>query len=295
MQSLRPHSPWEPVLTRTIISLTTIPPRMPHLWPILESLLKQTAQVDSIILWVPDRYRRAEFSNIIIPDLPRGVEVRRCELDYGPATKVLPAVRHFAGEDVRILYCDDDRIYNSDWAERMIAESDRFPDDCICEAGERVEATILRAFGNTWKYQVLTKSTLGMYGHFHRRKIRALDPGRGLVDIAKGYGGVLVRPYFIPASAFDIPTILWTVDDFWLSGQMALNGVKIRKVARREHSTKTEVAEVEALVDLLHGGVGRDAANLECVRYFRVQHGIWGGNAAARGIRLNTADKPGVA
>lgn len=276
-------------MPRTIISLTTIPPRMGDLGPTLESLRNQTAQIDTIILWLPHRYRRAEFSQVALPDLPSGVEVRGCDHDFGPATKILPAVRAFQGEDVRILYCDDDRIYHPDWAERMLVESDRFPDDCICEAGEKVEAAVLRAFVGTWMHRLATKATFGLFARYHHRRIRSLDPGHGLVDIAKGYGGVLVRPRFLPASAFEIPDLLWTVDDFWLSGQMAINGVKIRKVALLENSTKTKTAEISALVDLVHEGHDRDAANLKCIRYFQTRHGIWGG------VRIRTADSPAVA
>lgn len=264
-------------MTRTILSLTTIPPRMSQLGPTLESLLRQTAPVEAILLWVPQRYRRDGFGEIRLPDLPQGIELRRCDTDYGPATKVLPAARAYRGQDVRILYCDDDRIYHPDWAQRMIDESDRFPEECICEAGERVAVTQARAFGNTWRYQLYTKLSLGLYGHLHRRRIRALDPGHGLVDIAKGYGGVLVRPQFLTDAAYDIPDILWTVDDVWLSGQLALNGVRIRKVTRQVNSTKTGVAEVAALLDLVTEEQGRDAANLACIRYFQQTYGIWSG------------------
>jgi hypothetical protein len=262
-------------MTRNIISLTTIPPRMDGLGPTLASLLGQDAPIDRVILWIPERYRRSEFRDFALPSLPAGVEIGRCEHDYGPATKILPAVRAFAGQDVRILYCDDDRIYHRDWAAHLLSESDRFPADCLCEAGERIEVTALRAFSQSLRYRILAKLSLGIYGHFHRRRIRGFDPGHGPVDIAKGYGGVLVRPEFIPESAFDIPDRLWTVDDVWLSGQMALNGVTIRKVARREHSTKREVAEIAALIDFVHDGDGRDASNLACIRHFQEAHGIW--------------------
>lgn len=275
-------------MTRTIISLTTIPPRMQALEATLGSLLNQSVAIDRVILWVPYRYRRTEFQEFAMPELPRGVELRRCEPDYGPATKILPAIRDFSAEDVRILYCDDDRIYHPDWAERMIAESERFPGDCICEAGEKIEATFLRATLGTWKHRALTKATWGLFDRLQRRRIRGIDPGHGLVDIAKGYGGVLVRPTFIPASAFEIPDLLWTVDDVWLSGQMALNGVKIRKVARSENSTKTTTADIAALVDMVHDGDGRDAANIKCIRYFQAQHGIWSGAVSARHSGQNT-------
>jgi hypothetical protein len=262
-------------MTRTIISLTTIPPRISRIGPTLDSLLRQNVPIETVILWVPEHYRRFDFASINLPSMPDGVLLRRCPSDYGPATKILPAVRAFSGQDVCILYCDDDRLYHPDWAGHLLEEHERHPEDCIVEAGEKIEVTALRAFGNTARYRLLSRSSLGFYGHFHRKKIRALDPGHGLVDIAKGYGGVLVRPSFLPDSAFEIPDFFWTVDDIWLSGQMALNGVKIRKVSKREKSTKTNLAEVAALIDFADHDRGRDAANLACIRHYQDNFGIW--------------------
>lgn len=260
--------------TKTIISLTTIPPRMDKIAPVLESLARQSAKIEAVILWIPETYRRKGFGDVILPTVPKGVEIRRCPIDYGPATKVLPAVRAFSGEDVRIIYCDDDRIYQHDWAARIIAESDRFPGSCICEDGETLLATRLRAFRSTATYAVLRKLTLGLYPSLHRRFIRLINPTRGKVDVAKGYGGVLIRPEFIPEDAFNIPEKLWTVDDFWLSGQMALKGIPIHKMVARPNSQRTMLMKVDPLINLVHEGLGRDAANLACIEHFRAL-GVW--------------------
>jgi hypothetical protein len=54
-------------------------------------------------------------------------------------------------------------------------------------------------------------------------------------------------------AAFDIPDLLWTVDDIWLSGQLAVNGVPIRKITDHEQ------------------------ANRACIRHFQREYGIWSG------------------
>jgi hypothetical protein len=48
-------------VTRTIISLTTIPSRVQGLERVFASLRAQTAKIDGIILWMPRSYRRPEF------------------------------------------------------------------------------------------------------------------------------------------------------------------------------------------------------------------------------------------
>jgi hypothetical protein len=262
-------------MSHTIISLTTIPPRMAGIAATLDSLVRQTAPIEAVILWVPERYRRAGFGRFDLPDLPTGIELRRCPIDYGPATKILPAIAACRGQDMRILYCDDDRIYHPDWAAHLLQENDRHPDDCTVEAGEHVADTILHSVWRTRRFQRLRRATLGIYGHSLRNKVRSLGPAHGVVDIALGCGGVLVRPAHLPDSAFDIPDLLWTVDDIWLSGQMALNGVTIRKASRRMESTRTDLGSVSALHDLIHDDHSQGEANLACIRYFQQSFGIW--------------------
>lgn len=262
-------------MPQSIISLTTIPPRMDRIQPTLESLLQQTASIDAVIIWIPRSYRRAEFGSFTLPEMPPGVEIRRCDVDYGPATKILPAIEAFRGTDARLLYCDDDRIYDPDWARRLIEASDVHPTACIAAVGEVVALTMKKAFKATPAYRALARATLGIFSSVYRRGMRALEADSGRVDICKGYGGVLVRPHFLGPSAFDIPDLLWTVDDIWLSGQLALAGVPIQKVANADDSRKTDLADVDALVDYVYADHHREQANLACIRYFQETHGIW--------------------
>jgi hypothetical protein len=270
-------------MAETIISLTTIPPRMDRIRPTLESLARQTVKIDAVILWIPRSYRRLEFGSFALPDMPAGVEVRRCDVDYGPATKVLPAVEAFRRSDVRILYCDDDRVYDPDWAARLLAASDSHPDACITEVGEVVPLTLKKAFKATPAYRRLTLATLGVFGGLYRRGMRALEVRVGRVDICKGYGGVLVRPEFFSPAAFDIPDLLWTVDDIWLSGQLALSGVPILKIAETEMATKTEAADVAPLLGYVYADHRREQANVACIRHFQTRYGIWKGSAVQAG------------
>ena len=48
------------------------------------------------------------------------MDIRITEQDLGPATKVLPAVEEYAQEDVAVIFCDDDKIYDPNWAARLI-------------------------------------------------------------------------------------------------------------------------------------------------------------------------------
>ena len=254
-----------------VVSLTTIPARLAHLGPTLHSILTQSRRPDRIVLYLPKTYRRPEFGSYDVPTLPEGVEVRICDADFGPATKILPAVREFSGGHTKIIYCDDDQIYDAGWIERLSEKSLAFPNDCIADRGLRVGKLDARAKPRETGYRLRRLASLGLW-----RPMKRYDAGEDdIVEIALGFGGVLVRPEFLPPTAFEIPDVLWTVDDIWLSGQMALNGITVRQASAKRLSTNGEAADMASLLDSEIEGHGRNAANQACVEYFRKTHGIW--------------------
>lgn len=269
--------------TRNIITLTTIPPRFASVLPTLRSLAAQDADISQVILTLPRTYQRRNFDPVPLPPLPDGVEILHTDTDLGPATKILPVLKAHQGQDVRLIYCDDDRIYHRDWAARLIAQSDARPGMCIADVGDPVAAMDLRAHWDVPLHHRLNALSLGLYGKPHRRRVRRLIPDAGPVDIAKGYGGVLVRPDFLDDAAFRIPDSYWAVDDIWLSGHMARLGVGIHKAGPSPKSSPTRSGKLAALLDLELEGRGRDKLNLACIEYFRRTYGVWGGAGAGQG------------
>lgn len=146
------------------------------------------------------------------------------------------------------------------------------PGCCIAEAGEVVPLTLNKAFKSTRLYPGLAIAMLGLFSSLYHRGMKALDVEAGRIDVAKGYGGVLVRPEFFAPAAFDIPDLLWTVDNTWLSGQLALAVIPIHKALTTELSRKTDVA---ALVDYVYADHNLEQANAACIRHFQERHGIW--------------------
>ena len=254
-----------------VVSLTTTPPRMAHLGQTLHSILTQSRAPDRIALYLPKRYRRPEFGSYELPAVPKGIEIRMCDFDFGPATKILPAVKEFAGTNAKIIYCDDDQIYDAEWIGRLCEKSLAFPSDCIADRGLRVAKLDARLRPKGLSYRIQRLASLGLW-----RPLKQYDAGAdGAFDIALGYGGVLVRPEFFPPTVFDIPDVLWTVDDIWLSGQMALNGITVRQASAIRLSANGEAAGIAALLDSEIGGHGRTAASRACVEYFRKTYGLW--------------------
>lgn len=181
----------------------------------------------------------------------------------------------FAGEDVRIIYCDDDEYYSPQWAQTLIQGSDEHPHDCITIMGNLVSLIRRAAFVRSRPFRALNICTLDLYRRFYRSKNPDIRPGIGPVDICQGFSGTLVRPEFFGPEVFDIPDLLWTVDDVWLSGQLAARGVTIRQVSAKKMCNKTEWASVDALTHYKHDNHDRTAADLACVEYFSRNYGIW--------------------
>lgn len=274
-------------MTRLVLSLTTIPPRFPIVGENLSHLLEQTAEIEAINLYIARKYKRFDYDPSDLPKVPDGVNLRIVDEDLGPATKVLPAAQEYKGQDVQILFCDDDKLYDVNWAQRYVDAAKQHPDCCICEEGGHLDAPHYANDG--WQgaekpragfinkdltYRLKRAASLGQW-----KPSKANRPG--YVDILEGWGGVLVRPEFFDDACYDIPDVLWTVDDVWLSGCLARKGIPIwlnteKKVRSLGH--KNEVKDA-ALRNLIYSGHDRIAANRACIAYFRETYGIWGGVA----------------
>ena len=122
-------------MSRYVVSLSSVPPRFRDLEPGLRSLLNQTIPPEQVILYLNRHYSRFPDWDGTLPEVPEGVEVRMVDEDYGPATKLLPALEDFAEEDVEILFCDDDQIYPPYLAEELFKARLLHPEACIAGSG----------------------------------------------------------------------------------------------------------------------------------------------------------------
>lgn len=268
-----------------IITLTTIPPRSKVLLKKLSCLIQQTIKPDAIEIYIPSSYRRFPGEKVDIRAMPSWVDIISVEKDLGPATKILPACHRWKGQDVDLLLCDDDRVHDEKWLERLMRQRHIRPDDIICERGWNIEEKysietgkklLPRAISspdggrNTW-YKLKRLISLGT--HHPPRKIYQQA---GYVDIFEGFLGALIPPNAFPEQVHDIPDAVWTVDDVWLSGMAKLNGTGIwAHDEPRPVFSNSKADKIAALTDYKLGGVGRNDAELTCIEWFRTHHQIW--------------------
>ena len=223
--------------------------------------------------------------------VPDGVEIRRTDIDWGPATKVLAAAREFQGQDVDILFGDDDRAYTPGWAASFVMARQVQPGACIANLG--LEAASIAKSITPRKLQPRAQrrwriTDLEFQTKFIVQQVRAgrnwrsiAEPPRrvfktaGYADIFEGCGGVMVRPKFFNQEFYTIPPVLWTVDDVWLSGMMAQAGVAIWINDNQYEPAHTAAEQCEPLVTSLVDGADRGTANRLAVEYMQTTFGIW--------------------
>lgn len=285
-------------MRRYIVTLSSIPPRFPGLKGTLESLLNQTVKPEKVIVYLSKSYNRFPDWDGTPPDVPDGVEIRYVPQDLGPATKILPALRDFAGQDIEILFCDDDQHYQPHLAEMMLKARELRPDDSIGASGmqdyDPPEGTRKRKFRHRPRLVRLRKETnlrylLHIFGLYLLGRITGKtynDPPRrivvraGYADGFEGYMGVMVRPDFFSEEVYDIPEFARPVDDVWLSGHATRMGHPpwiiggLFEPVLMPHSTEDH-DNGTALYRSEFGGVNRDQSNIEVVRYFQKTYGLW--------------------
>ncbi|PWE29450.1 hypothetical protein DDZ14_17030 [Maritimibacter sp. 55A14] len=228
------------------ISLCSIPPRFDALAPVLTRLLAQEPAPARVLLCLPKRYHRFP-GPVLPPALPEGVTLLRCAADLGPATKALPAARHLAGSGMRLIYCDDDWLVPPGWAARLL------------DAGRPGAAVTGSGFSVT------------------RLKRQPAHDGRdpGRTDIAQGFSGVLVDPDWLAGPGLDPPREAWSVDDIWLSGHLARQGIPLYQTPTARDGMIPAFEGRGSLQDTVMDGRSRDAANRACAALLHRRFGIW--------------------
>lgn len=200
-------------MSRTVLSLTTLPGRIQKLRPVVECLNQQTACVDAILVNVPHRLRRSGQRYQIPAWLPRQplVQIRRCT-DYGPATKLLGALEAERNPDCVIITVDDDVLYPPSMVESYLHYQARYGPHVYCSAG----------------FNILDPEA---YSRDVRQGRRFERGHLRQVHVAEGYGSVAYRRGFFDDDIFEIsnlPDFLLYSDDLFISNY--LGGRRVAKL-----------------------------------------------------------------
>jgi hypothetical protein len=198
--------------SEAIVSLTSIPSRLPLIERTLKSLLRQSLAPRRIVLNLP-RFSKREGIAYVVPAFLEGIDavsIRWCE-DWGPATKLLPSLMGEA-PDTPIIVVDDDRIYPANLVADLMAASVRDPHAAFCMSGWVVPGDLIDRPTTVW-------SNLRMLPPAPIRARRLSTPVE--VDIMQGLSAYVVRPSFFDVAAITdydhAPKEAFFVDDVWIS------------------------------------------------------------------------------
>jgi len=265
--------------------MTSIPPRADFLEKKIESIRRQTLQPEGFEIYLPKKYRRFPDQSFRAKNLPSWVDVITVNEDLGPATKILPACQRWAGKDVDLLLCDDDRIHDNEWIKRLSIQRENRPHDIICERGWNIperysftiesqkqpRATVSANGGRSLAYRLRRLISLGL-SHPPRR----IFENAGYVDVFEGFLGALVPVSAFDERVFDIPEVAWMVDDVWLSAMAAAKGTGIWAHSEpRPVFSNTSRDKFHALTTYTEEGVGRRDAEIICIKLAREKFGVW--------------------
>jgi len=213
----QPLDHWESVWrsrppTRVVACLTTIPSRLPHLELTLKSLLYQSWAFERIRLHLP-AFSQRENCAYELPENLRNrdwLEVVSCE-DWGPATKLIPALQD-CHSDQRLLVVDDDMLYPASLLQGLLHHSQGQSDWVVASSGWRVPADLTDRPTTLW-------DNLAQRPPVPVKCTRVKRPYA--VDIVQGYSGFLTRAGFYDLPALmdysQAPSACRWVDDVWLS------------------------------------------------------------------------------
>lgn len=239
-----------------IISFTSLPNRISHIEPMLNSISKQTAQPSKFILWLSKYSQRDSQFTLDTKKIPKfiqnyPVDLRICD-DYGPHTKLLPALKAVQDPNTIIITVDDDTIYPKTWLENLIHYHHLYPDSAI---GPR---------GRVFYRKTLRIPILGMQlsKRLKYRKGKTIilpsNSSPKPVDILTGVWGVLYKRSFFEEEIFSMqqcPEARYN-DDIWNSGYLAKKGIQRLCIPFGKEFGDISMPGVNRLWDSVNNGKG---------------------------------------
>ena len=115
---------------RFVISLTTLPPRLPFIKPVIESILKYNSDIDKLYICLP--YGKVDKK--YIPENTEKVQVIRCK-DYGPITKILGVLDVETEPETLILTLDDDILITKNLTKIYREKAERYQNAVLSMSG----------------------------------------------------------------------------------------------------------------------------------------------------------------
>jgi len=239
-----------------IISMTTTPHRIKQLEAPLECLARQNVAVRQIYISIPYVFKREQMTYSVpdwLDNYPN-VTILRTQ-DYGPATKLLGALKNAQiNPDTIIVAVDDDTCY---------------PDNTILQLAVRAKRNPYKAIGISGAELDFDKNKSG--------GIIKIMRDHADVSILEGFAGVAYRAVFFDDEIYDVvnaPNCCYNSDDLYISFHLAKNHIKRESIYNRFIKvTNIKQQGFGFEKDALFRLNGSQATRyLECARYLKQKY-----------------------
>ena len=269
---------------RVVVSLSTIPERLPFIQPTLESLLlHQTLPADAVYLVLPEHKffgtSKDEKIEYTFPDFltspPKGLIVSHPKYDYGPISKILPILSIEEDPSTRIIYVDDDVIYEPKLLELLVKASLSSENQVIAMSGAKLRSNFRQI-----KHTQATKDKFpNLFFHMSAPSHPNQRPLQ--VDIVQGFAGVCITPFMISHSKVQslfqstqqssLPLGVMQSDDFILSAVM--EWANVTRVVIPGGSGRINISKNVSSISPLSKGMHNHA--MEAAYYLQQRWNIW--------------------
>ncbi len=233
-----------------IVSLTSFPVRIPKLWIVVESILRQTIKPDRIILYLQVN-SKDELPNRLLNMQERGVEIIICDTTLRSHNKYWHAFKNYPNDC--IITIDDDIIYRSDFIENLLNLHFKYPNSIITNWSKEIKKE--------------TPYYLEWPDAKPNRQTKALLP--------IGVAGVLYPSHCMHKDVLNkqlIQELCLTADDIWLTCMALLNGTNKIQSQYKQHYLPVRIKNNTTLL-----AVNRER-NQICIdnlnKYYRKKLGI---------------------
>jgi hypothetical protein len=206
-----------------IVSLTSIASRINTVHLVIESLMQQSINADSIILWLGDdvlpngELSISDLPAELIDRIPRGLDIKVCK-DIKSYKKLIPALQAF--NDAIIVTVDDDILFPSDWLEKLYVAHIKEPNVIHCHQGYQIG--------------ISTDNCLIPYSEWKMGDSISGNASEFIFPI--GCGGVLYPPKVFHKDIMNVDLALSlcpTGDDIWFKSMSLINNIKAKILPNR--------------------------------------------------------------
>jgi glycosyltransferase involved in cell wall biosynthesis len=203
-----------------LVSLTTLPHRLPLIHLAIESIFSQTVLPGRIVLWITDRI---ESGNYLTPQLEslvaRGLEIRKVE-DVGPHTKLIYSLKEFSEKN--IITVDDDIIYPINAISCLWEQHTNYPNAVICNWARELTFDSAGKVRGVRSGKLLTPPLL----ESEIEQALSFEGKPNLLAFPYGTSGVLYPPKALNSRVFEVETFRQLCpkeDDIWFKAMGLLN------------------------------------------------------------------------